>query len=247
MTRPGDDINPGDRFGHLVVRKRVQIEGDTRRMWLCDCDCGRERTASTHVLTAGLNPRCARWDHEILGKRFGKLIVEDFDRYVKGSSLYRCKCDCGETRIVQRAHLMSGDTNSCGCAREGKFPDNFVEYQKESIVDGTHLGNLTNAIRSDNKSGIKGVGWDKRVQRWHARIRLRGKSYSLGYFDDIVDAAEARREAEQVLFDPILEAHGLPETSEEEYQKRLAEVKAKHKEAEKKRRAERKMGIKGDE
>ena len=49
----------------------------------------------------------------------------------------------------------------------------------------------------------------------------RGRSEDLACSDDIAAAAEARREAEQELFDPVLEAHGLEPTSEAEYEEAL--------------------------
>lgn len=46
-------------------------------------------------------------------------------------------------------------------------------------------------ISSFNKSGIKGVYWFKRDQKWAASIRSNGKSKFLGLFTDISDASEA--------------------------------------------------------
>lgn len=40
-------------------------------------------------------------------------------------------------------------------------------------------------------SAYKGVYWDRRAQRWHARIRADGKRRHLGYFTDEEDAARA--------------------------------------------------------
>ena len=33
-----------------------------------------------------------------------------------------CKCDCGNTSIVQTGHLTSGVTQSCGCGINTKYP-----------------------------------------------------------------------------------------------------------------------------
>jgi AP2 domain len=52
-------------------------------------------------------------------------------------------------------------------------------------------------MRSHNKSGFKGVSWDKRKGKFQAQIRVNGKTISLGYFhaDCILDAARAYNEA----------------------------------------------------
>lgn len=45
--------------------------------------------------------------------------------------------------------------------------------------------------RKGGSSGYKGVCWNKPAQKWQARIMVGGKSISLGYFDDEVEAARA--------------------------------------------------------
>ena len=50
---------------------------------------------------------------------------------------------------------------------------------------------------SRNKSGVMGVHWHKRKEKWEARIRVDYKSRFLGYFDCIGQAIKARREAEK--------------------------------------------------
>lgn len=65
-----------------------------------------------------------------------------------------------------------------------------------NLRDVTQFINCQN--RSDNKSGIVGVYWDKRESKWRAKIRKDGKMVGLGYFDDINDAAKVRRNAEEL-------------------------------------------------
>lgn len=49
--------------------------------------------------------------------------------------------------------------------------------------------------RSDCKSGVKGVCWDKDSGKWRAQIRAHGVRYPLGRFDSLEDAAAAYAEA----------------------------------------------------
>ena len=54
---------------------------------------------------------------DITGQRFGKLVVLGIGgRTNSGKILWECKCDCGNTTLVQKVHLGK-DTNSCGCIR----------------------------------------------------------------------------------------------------------------------------------
>jgi len=47
--------------------------------------------------------------------------------------------------------------------------------------------------QSNNKSGVRGVYWDKKARRWTAQVALNGQSYHVGYFDTIPEAESAVR------------------------------------------------------
>ena len=51
-----------------------------------------------------------------------------------------------------------------------------------------------------NKSGLKGVAWYKRLNKWQAHLTLNGSQKFLGFFSDINDAIEARRLGELKYF-----------------------------------------------
>lgn len=55
-------------------------------------------------------------------------------------------------------------------------------------------------IRSDNKSGIRGVCFYKTRKNWRARIFVDGKETHIGYFKSKKDAQEARIKAEEHYF-----------------------------------------------
>ena len=62
----------------------------------------------------------------------------------------------------------------------------------ENLRLATHAENMRNSkIRSDNTSGIKGVEWYKSRNRWRAKIRVDGKTKTLGYFHTIEEAEAA--------------------------------------------------------
>ena len=56
---------------------------------------------------------------DIRRKRFGRLVaIKRVPRRTASGRLesrYLCVCDCGETCMVERKHLMDGNTKSCGC------------------------------------------------------------------------------------------------------------------------------------
>lgn len=65
----------------------------------------------------------------------------------------------------------------------------------------THQQNLFNTkIRSDNTSGVTGVSFDNKREKWRARIYANKKDMHLGYFDTFEDAVIARYKAEKKYF-----------------------------------------------
>ena len=55
-------------------------------------------------------------------------------------------------------------------------------------------------IRSDNLSGITGVFWNKKVNKWNANISINGKQKNLGYYKQKEDAIKVRMEAEEKYY-----------------------------------------------
>lgn len=64
----------------------------------------------------------------------------------------------------------------------------------------TSQNSMNQHIRSNNTSGIKGVCWDKNVNKWRAYIGYQNRAIRLGAFDNKEDAAKARKEAEEKYF-----------------------------------------------
>jgi hypothetical protein len=59
---------------------------------------------------------------------------------------------------------------------------------------------MNRSISKNNTSGSKGVSFHKQTNKWRARIKISGKEIFLGYFTEINDAIEARREKAKELF-----------------------------------------------
>lgn len=60
--------------------------------------------------------------------------------------------------------------------------------------------NMNGGIRSDNKSGVRGVGFIKATGKWYARIKSDGEMMHLGHFVNKGDAIAARQAAEIRIF-----------------------------------------------
>jgi len=211
----------GQKFGKLLV-----IEATNKRnssgsvLYKCKCGCGNITYVSSGSLRSGHTKSCGCTREEkfkkyrekkkinLVGKRFGKLIVlENVGVDKKHNSLWKCKCDCGNTIITIGRSLTSGLTKSCGCISR----DNLGTLRKENNIEHTNVaivkGLLNNNKSKITKSGVKGVCWNKREKKWRSYIMFKGKLSELGYFLKLEDAIKARREAEEKLFRPFLEEH----------------------------------------
>ena len=147
---------------------------------------------------------------DLTDKRFGRLVVvgDSGDRSSNGSVCWECICDCGKKHIVSSNDLKSGSTQSCGCYRQELSLPILKAGSNADAIGGTRPSVISSKKRSDNKSGFKGVWFNKRKSNWQAYITLKGERKHLGYFADKQDAINARKEAEEKYFKPILEKYG---------------------------------------
>ena len=90
----------------------------------------------------------------------------------------------------------------------GRWPDPEVDHENhihddnkwKNLRRATRLQNSRNrTISKNNTSGVCGVSWVKRDEKWRARIWVNGKVRHLLYTDDY-DAAVTAREAAEVEY-----------------------------------------------
>jgi hypothetical protein len=82
----------------------------------------------------------------------------------------------------------------------GEWPENLIDHANGDTSDN-RIANLRDATFSQNggnmrmpqrnKSGFKGVSWDKRRKKWAAQIGVRGNYYNLGSFNTAEEAHDA--------------------------------------------------------
>ncbi|MBP3883293.1 MAG: hypothetical protein J6E40_14200 [Lachnospiraceae bacterium] len=146
---------------------------------------------------------------DLTGSRFGKLVVlnaisEDKEGY--GASLWRCRCDCGKEINVTYFGLVSGNNKSCGCLKE-ESQKSLLERME--LVDGTCVEWLKDRkIRTDNKSGCKGV-YKRKSGKYTVSIGFKKKIIYLGTYESRDEAIEARKKAEELVYDSFLEGYSI--------------------------------------
>jgi len=146
---------------------------------------------------------CAK---DITGQVFGKLTaIKRLEESNISHRLWLCRCDCGNYTKVPINFLTKGHTKSCGCARKAK--GKWKAENHPEIFEGTNIKKIViEKPFKSNTSGVKGV--HQHIDgRWIARIGFKYERIYLGIFDTFEEAAEARREAENVYYKPVIEKY----------------------------------------
>lgn len=64
----------------------------------------------------------------LVGKKFGRLLVIEFAEIKNHGSAFLCECDCGEKSVVMGYSLKNGTTLSCGCYRQERRSISFTTH-----------------------------------------------------------------------------------------------------------------------
>ena len=75
-----------------------------------------------------------------------------------------------------------------------------LNCRRANLRPATNAENVQNCARpAHNTSGVKGVSWDRALEKWQARIQVRGEKRYLGHFRCITAAALAYAKASRAL------------------------------------------------
>jgi hypothetical protein len=78
-------------------------------------------------------------------------------------------------------------------------------YQKE----GSSLPLLRQKRPKNNKTGVKGVCWVEKKQRYVASLKFQGHNYHLGSYKTLEEAVQARLEGEEKYYKPFLDKYKI--------------------------------------
>lgn len=150
---------------------------------------------------------------DLANQTFGRLtVISFFGSSSNGNALWLCQCQCGNKCIVDSQRLQKGFTRSCGCLRSEISRLNIKANNQTKKYMGNpknfQLINRTNLVastlkRSNNKSGVIGVSWDKTAQKWVARLYFQGHLVLNHVYVHMEDAIVARKAAEKRCIVPL--------------------------------------------
>ena len=86
---------------------------------------------------------------DLIGTKYGKLLViKEVDR-IKDKRAFLCECECGTQKIIRMSDLRSGKVVSCGCLKKermailGKTKINQININNGIDLTGQKFGRLT--------------------------------------------------------------------------------------------------------
>lgn len=181
----------GQKFNKLLIID--EIKKNNEYYLKCKCDCGnitivkKSNVLNGHTQSCGCKQKNKLYD-KLVGKRYGKLVVlKQLDKADRnGHKHFICKCDCGNQVEVLGANLIHNQTQSCGCKKI--------------------ISQYTSKTPRNNKSGVKGVFYDIRMEKWIAKITINSKVYKSS-FDNKEDAVLARKKYEDDYYSPLIEKY----------------------------------------
>lgn len=216
----------GNKYGRLTVISRGENDKQGNAMWYCKCDCGNpnlylargyglrnghiKSCGCLHVETARKqgtsNKKTNKYDltgeygigYTSKGEPFyfdleDYDIIKDYCWHINKSGYVVCKRD---KLISMHRLVMQAPDNVLVDHIYHKTNDN----RKSQLRLCTNSENQMNRKCSNSSSGICGVYWYAAQQKWSAEIGINGEKIFLGLYNDINQAIQARKQAEEKYF-----------------------------------------------
>lgn len=136
----------------------------------------------------------ADWSHRNWNKRHAGTKAGWKDKTSHNKEKFYCKISINSENY--KAHRLAW------VFLTGEWPEKLIDHidgnglnnSAENLRSVSDWENATNqGIRKDNKSGLAGVGWQKKIGKWYANGRINDHLQHLGFFEDKFEAICARK------------------------------------------------------
>jgi hypothetical protein len=199
------------KYGRLTVIE-PSIRVGRRYKALCKCDCGAEKIVDETHLRSGHTQSCGCLLKDQLRQRQTKHgRYYEAEHLVWRNMIKRC--------TDNRFSNWYGSVKVCAdwlasyelfLDHVGKKPSPKHTLDRIDPKGNYEPGNVRWALRDvqsrntknhvTNTTGIRGVSWSRHKNKWRVAIYVNNKQKHIGYFENINDAAAARKQAEQILW-----------------------------------------------
>lgn len=199
----------GEKFNMLTVLNFSRRDKNGFKLWLCKCDCGGEKELYGSVIKSGKTKSCGCLTrHGMTGTRVYNIWLGMKERcYYENGTTYQeyggrgiKVCD----RWLEKYKGFPNFLEDMGDCREGMTLDR-IDVNGDYCPENCRWADLSTQIYNQRKSksntsGVVGVHWDKRTEKWMAFITCNKERIFLGLFEIFEDACQARADAEIKYF-----------------------------------------------
>ena len=213
-----------------VIERVYPYGKDNVAWWKCVCSCGKHtvQIIRSQTLRSGKSKSCGCIDeekyekvnryvlkdgyYEVYNKNGDFFLIdeEDYERVKqyrwsisihkdgskRVSAMPKDRKQLGHMSLLY--HFILNEDNDCLIDHINRNP---LDNRKSNLRKCTHVQNGQNSsLRVDNKSGVKGVWYDKVNNKWASEIKVNYRKIFLGRFIEKEDAIIARLKAEKEYF-----------------------------------------------
>lgn len=140
-----------------------------------------------------------KYPRDLTGMRFGRLVVIEKAESVKDrTTQWKCKCDCGNEKVIRRQSLLDGKTKSCGCLLyEAHHVNNRFEIKDDYVIIYTSTNKPIKVSLQDYHK-VRKASWYV-DGKGYARAKLNGK---LILMHRLITEAEEGKNVDHINGDP---------------------------------------------
>lgn len=213
------------KFNRWTVIEKAERDKQGRSRWLCKCDCNGENSikiVDEYALKKGLSQSCGCLNREKLieaNKARKKINTYDLSGEYGIGYLFNGEFfyfDLEDYDLIKNYRWSKKERGYIYTKQENKYirmhrlvmncPDdmdidhinhNTMDNRKSNLRIVTKSQNHMNkTIYKNNTSGVKGISWDSRKNKWLVELQKENTKIKIGRYDDFNEAVEARLEAE---------------------------------------------------
>lgn len=186
----------GKIIGDFEILRNVESDLSSPQVIGRCINCGKESQLSYYMIKRGKNLKCKHCIQlatsepkvdrrrgprvpkpyiEMIGKRFGKLVVEGIaGRDNQKQLMYQCRCDCGNITKVRGYKLRQGASKSCGCSIKDKKPHaHVINEDRFKSVHQWYLKNKNKLCEEWKNDSDSFCDWLDNVVNYHKGLLIK--------------------------------------------------------------------------
>ena len=124
---------------------------------------------------------------DLTGQQFGYLIIIEFAGIHKRNAQWKCRCECGNEKVVMGHNLKSGNVKSCGCLRSETTSARCYKHGGTNTRLYNIFSQMLNRCNNQNNTNYKDYGGRGITvcNEWLVYQNFKAWALANGYADDL--------------------------------------------------------------